>query len=206
MHLSQPDQTNLIVTLPAGSRPFAETLTGRIFLAAGASVLVAVAAHITLPLPFTPVPLVLSDLAVLIVGLTLGPVAALSALMLYLLEGAAGLPVFSPAGPGGVTQLLGPTGGYLFSYPLVALTASLVARACVRIMPKFVAGLLAALGASAVLFSFGTVWLAAEMHLSLAHAYRLAVLPFLLLAAGKIVAAAGVFGASLQFGAERKRT
>jgi len=173
-----------------------DTLTGRVFLAVGASVLVAVAAHISLPLPFTPVPLTLSDLAVFAIGLTLGPVTAFSALMLYLLEGAAGLPVFAPTGLGGIAQLLGPTGGYLLSYPLVALTAALVARFASRLTTRFVAGAVAAICASIVLFTFGTTWLAAEAHLTASAAIRVAVLPFVWGNLAKITAAAGLYSAT----------
>src|SRR5579872_4351062 len=98
-------------------------------LAVLGSLLVAVCAHVSIPLWFTPVPLTLQTFAVLLLGLLLPPGAAAAALVLYLLEGAAGLPVFSPLGPGGMLQLLGPTGGYLLSYPLAAaLTAWLRRR------------------------------------------------------------------------------
>src|SRR5213075_777514 len=86
----------------------------------GASLFVALCARVTLPLPFTPVPLTLQNFGVLMVALLLGPNRALAAMALYLAEGAAGLPVFNPAGPGGLSQLLGPTGGFLLAYPLVA--------------------------------------------------------------------------------------
>jgi biotin transport system substrate-specific component len=73
-----------------------ESFYGRIFLAISATAFVGVCAHVTLPLPYTPVPLVLSDFAVLLVGMALGPVAGFWAMVLYLAEGASGLPVFSP--------------------------------------------------------------------------------------------------------------
>ena len=90
---------------------FQKTLTGRIILAVAATGLVAVCAHISLPLPFTPVPLTLQTFAVILVGMTLGPVVGFSAMVLYLAQGAMGLPVFTPHGPGGVAQLMGPTAG-----------------------------------------------------------------------------------------------
>src|ERR1700738_2128118 len=76
----------------------------------GASLFVALCARVTVPLPFTPVPLTLQNFGVLLVGLTLGSRRATAALLLYLAEGAAGIPVFSLAGVGGIAQLLGPTG------------------------------------------------------------------------------------------------
>src|SRR5207302_3260173 len=89
-------------------------------LVVGASLFVALCAHVTIPLPFTPVPLTLQNFGVLVVGLTLGSRRGFLALALYLAEGAAGLPVFNPTGLGGVAQVLGPTGGFLTVYPLVA--------------------------------------------------------------------------------------
>src|SRR5436309_11932974 len=86
----------------------------------GASLVVALCARVTVPLPFTPVPLTLQNLGVLLVGLLLGSRRGFAALALYLVEGASGLPVFNPAGLGGVAQILGPTGGFLMAYPLVA--------------------------------------------------------------------------------------
>jgi biotin transport system substrate-specific component len=130
-------------------------------IVAGASFFVALCARVTLPLPFTPVPLTLQNFAVLLVGLTLGARRGFAALILYLIEGASGLPVFNPTGPGGVAQLLGPTGGYLMAYPLVAGLAgwlldfgkSTFARAAV-------AGLVAEI----VLFASGIGWLALLTH------------------------------------------
>ena len=73
----------------------------------GASLFVALCAKITVPL--TPVPLTVQNFAVILVGLMLGGRRGFAALALYLAEGASGLAVFTP-GPGGIAQLLGPTG------------------------------------------------------------------------------------------------
>src|SRR5467141_2175661 len=109
-----------------------------------ASLFVAGCARITLPLPFSPVPLTLQNFGVLVVGLVLGPRRAVAALVLYLAEGAAGLPVFNPTGPGGIAQLMGPTGGYLLAYPLVAgLAGFLIERGRKTFARAAVAGLAA---------------------------------------------------------------
>src|SRR5436305_5676820 len=91
-------------------------------LVVGASLFIALCARVTVPLPFTPVPLTLQNFGVLLVGLLLGSRRGFAALALYLVEGASGLPVFSPSALGlhGVAQILGPTGGFLMAYPLVA--------------------------------------------------------------------------------------
>ena len=63
-------------------------------------------------------PLTLQNFAVLLVGMLLGPVAGFSAMVLYLAEGALGLPVFTPYAAGGVAHLLGPNGGFLILLPV----------------------------------------------------------------------------------------
>ena len=173
-----------------GVKEFSRTSTGKIFLTVGATVLVALSAHVSLPLYFTPVPLTLQTMAVILVGLTLGPALGASAMVLYLAEGAMGLPVFSPQGPGGVAQLLGPTAGFLFSYPLAAAAAGGVVRA-VRIgRSQFPSAVLAGLAASVFIFAMGAGWIAHLLHLTSATAWHLGVAPFLLGELLKITAAA----------------
>src|SRR5919205_2778639 len=86
-----------------------------VLLVAGASALIALAAQLAIPLPFTPVPLTMQPLAVLFVGIVLGANRGGAAAALYLLEGMGGLPVFAQ-GHGGAVWLIGPTAGYLWSY------------------------------------------------------------------------------------------
>src|ERR1700761_8181898 len=108
-----------------------------------ATALVAICAHIALPLSFTPIPVTMQTFAVLLLGLLFSPGAAFACLALYLVEGALGLPVFSPHGPGGLAQLLGPSGGYLLSYPFAAPLAGWLFRRGNR-------GFLAAIGAASL--------------------------------------------------------
>jgi biotin transport system substrate-specific component len=138
----------------------------QVALVVGASLFVALCARVTTPLPFTPVPLTVSNFGVLLVGLLLGSRRGFAALMVYLLEGMAGLPVFSPAGPGGVAQLFGVTGGYLLAYPFVAFLAGYVFE---RGAKSFVRAACAGLGAEILLFAGGLSWLYAFTH-SLAKA------------------------------------
>src|SRR5271163_786409 len=88
--------TQLGLTQRSGS--LRESLSGKVILIVAASAFVAICAHISVPLPFTPVPLTLQNFAVILVGMLLGPVAGFSAMVLYLAEGAMGLPVFTPSG------------------------------------------------------------------------------------------------------------
>src|ERR1700747_746533 len=95
------------------------------------SALVAICSHIAVPLWFTPVPLTLQPFAVLLLGLVLGPQLAAATMAAYPLGGAAGVAVLAPglAFGAGMAHLLGPTGGYLMSYPAAAaLVASLRRR------------------------------------------------------------------------------
>src|SRR5438445_915406 len=122
-----------------------------------ASIFVALCARGTLPLPFTPVPLTMQNFGVLLVGLMLGRRRGFAALTLYLAEGLAGMPVFSPTGPGGLAQLLGPTGGYLLAYPFVAgLAGWIMERGKKSFWRSVSAGLLAEI----LLFASGVCWLA----------------------------------------------
>src|SRR6266702_8445192 len=137
----------------------------------GASLVVALCARVTVPLPFTPVPLTLQNFGVLLVGLTLGSRRGFAALALYLIEGASGMPVFNPAGLGGIAQILWPTGGFLMAYPLVAWLAGWVME---RGNKTFARALTAGLLAEILLFAGGLSWLAAITHsFSLAIRYGL---------------------------------
>jgi biotin transport system substrate-specific component len=142
----------------SGERVASGTLAVRRGLAVvlGAAI-VALAAQVAVPLPFTPVPMTLQPLAVLVVGGLLGARLGAAALVLYLVLGALGLPVFTPIGLPGAARLLGPTGGYLLSYPVAAAVTGLLAdrlpaRPPVRLLLASAAGMVVIhLGGSAQL-------------------------------------------------------
>jgi biotin transport system substrate-specific component len=161
----------------------------QVALVVGASLVVALCARITIPLmPLTPVPLTVQNLGVLLVGLMLGSRRGFAALALYLVEGAVGLPVFSPAGPGGIAQLLGHTGGFLMAYPFVAFLAGYIfERGTKTFMRAATAGLLAEI----LLFAGGLTWLYAFTH-SLAKAAYLGLYWFLAAEVIKVMLAAGI--------------
>lgn len=162
-------------------------------LVALGSALVAACAHVAVPLGFTPVPVTLQTFAVVLLGLVLGPGAAFTTLSLYLFEGLAGLPVFTPHGPGGILQIIGPTGGYLLSYPLAALCTSLLYRALPR--RDFASAVLAGATGSIITLTIGASWLSSVMHQPFHSLLTLSVLPFLPGDALKVAAAAGVVAA-----------
>ena len=127
-------------------------------LVIGASALIAIAAQIAIPLPFTPVPLTLQPLAVIFVGVALGATRGAAAAALYLLEGFSGMPVFAQ-GHGGAAWLLGATAGYLYSYPFAAWVAGFVSqRGWGSSIVRSITGMLLALG---VIYLGGWSWLAA---------------------------------------------
>ena len=169
----------------------------------GASLFVALCARVTVPLPFTPVPLTMQNFGVLAVGLMLGSRRGFAALALYLAEGAAGLPVFSPSIlGGGIAQILGPTGGFLMAYPLVAFVAGWVYEKTTHetaIQEKSAAGssrrfawaALSSIAAELVLFAGGLSWLALQTQ-SIAMAIRLGLYWFIFAEVIKVLMAAAV--------------
>ncbi len=174
---------------------FAATLPGQILIGLAATAVVAAAAHVAIPLPFTPVPLTLQPLAVLGVGLALGPIAGFLTMLAYLAEGALGLPVFSPTGPGGTAQLFGATGGFLLAYPVVAAIVGGSARRLGAIMPRFLAAFIAGNAAMAFLFLCGAGWLMHLAHLTLHQTWIAGVAPFLPGEIVKVIVAAGTYSA-----------
>ena len=160
----------------------------QVALVVGASLFVALCARITIPLPSTPVPLTVQNFGVLLVGLLLGSRRGFAALILYLAEGAIGLPVFNPTGVGGVAQLLGATGGFLLAYPLVAWAAGYIME---HGRKNFARAAMGGLLGESVLFVGGLSWLAVLTH-SIAQAFRWGLYWFLFAEIIKVMLAAGI--------------
>jgi biotin transport system substrate-specific component len=165
----------------------AEGVAADVVRIAAANVLLALCAHIVIPLPFTPVPITGQTFGVLLVAVLLGARRSALALVLYLLEGLAGLPVFQPLGVPGPARFLGPTAGYLVAYPFAAFgTGWLVERGATITLPRALransagaplAGAL--LCGEAIIFLGGCTWLALGMHLGWPLAFRAGALPFI---------------------------
>lgn len=146
-----------------------------IALVLGGSLLIGLSAQITIPLPFSPVPITGQTLAVLLAGALLGSKRGGLCLLTYLAEGVAGLPVFS-GGMAGPTHLLGPTGGYLIGFvAAAALTGLLAERGWDR---RLWSNLAAMVTGNLVIYGFGLTWLAVFVGLN--QALTLGVYPFLL--------------------------
>jgi biotin transport system substrate-specific component len=155
--------------------------------------LTALAAQISVPLPFTPVPFTLQPMVVLLGGAALGARMGASSQALYLLLGLAGLPVFaaSPVLPQGAARLLGPTAGFLLSYPLAAFVAGWLAER--RFDRQYLTSLAAMTAGLGVVFAGGLSWLAyGPPALGWSAAVATALTPFLLADLVKLCLAAGV--------------
>jgi biotin transport system substrate-specific component len=148
----------------------------------------ALSAQIAVPLPFSPVPLTGQTFGVLLTGALLGPRLGALAMLLYLAEGACGLPFFA-GGAFGAARFAGPTGGYLVAYPPAAAFVGWLATRGWDRRPGTMLG--AMLTGSVVIFAGGAAWLAHFVG-GASHALTLGVLPFLPGDAVKALLAAGL--------------
>ena len=189
MHSALPSTLPLSNT----SNSVSESLPAKLAMVVAATGLLAICAHISLPLPFTLIPLTLQTFAVILIGMVLGPVAGFCSIVLYLAEGAAGLPVFSPHGVGGVARLLGPSAGFLFSYPIAAALSGLFTRTVRLTKSNFSNAVIAGAIASLPILFMGAAWLAHFSHLSAVAAWHVGVAPFIPGEIVKVTAAAGIF-------------
>lgn len=153
--------------------------------------LISVGAYIAVPLPGTPVPIVLQNLFIMLAALLLGPVWGLAATLVYLALGALGLPVFA-GGTGGFARFLGPTGGYLVGFvpsvPVMALISRLGARR------RWWRDTLALLAGSLIVYACGLPWLRIAIQGSWEKTAAAGLLPFLPGDAIKIALAALLSG------------
>ena len=158
------------------------------------SVLMALCAHVSIPLWFTPVPITLQTFGLSLLALTLGGRRASAALCLYLLEGAAGIPVFNPHGVGGIAQLLGPTGGFLLAYPIAAFASGVIAHNVLQ-RARLLSFSLAVLVSDVIIFSFGALWFGVWSHQPAAMVFSATVLPFL---PGEVIKASAAIALALR--------
>ena len=150
---------------------------------ASANVLLMLCAQVAIPLPWSPVPITGQTFGVLLVAVLLGARRGALALGLYLMEGAAGLPVFAPIGLPGAARLLGPTAGYLWAFPVAAFVTGWLAERIADFSSwsgkARLAG--AVLLGHALILSGGVLWLAMPMGLGMAAALAQGLAPFVLL-------------------------
>ncbi len=128
-----------------------------------------------LHLPIGPVPIVLTNLFVLLSGLLLGARWGFISAALYLLVGAMGMPVFY-GGKGGLAHLFGPTGGYLFGF---VLSAGMVGFISHRIRYSLLGDIIAVIIGSLVIYAFGVPWLKFMTKITWGKAFMIGMIPFL---------------------------
>lgn len=148
-----------------------------------------IGAHIAIPLPFTPVPLTLQTLFVILSGAFLGAVEGGASQLSYLILGIAGLPVFA-GGAFGLSRLFGPTGGYLIGFVVASYFLGWFLKRENTSWGKTLTGIL---GALLILYSLGVLQLALVMKVSLQKAFLLGVLPFMPGEAAKMVLAVLIY-------------
>lgn len=158
-----------------------EGLAWEILRIAAANLLLILCARVAIPLPWTPVPITGQTFGVMLVAVLLGSHRAAIALVLYLVEGLAGLPVFQPFGLPGAARLAGPTAGYLMAYPFAAYVMGWITETrrdgensygLARLAGALLAG-------EAVIFAAGCSWLAFVSAMNWSQALAAGALPFL---------------------------
>ncbi len=154
------------------------------------AVFTALTARITIPLPFTPVPITLQVMAALLAGLVLGPRGGAISQLAYLAAVAAGLPL--DARGLGPAALLGPTAGYLLGFAPAALVTGWLAER-LHIVGTWGGSFIAALAGVAVIYACGLAWLAPGVG-SLGAAWSRGAAPFILIDLFKALVAAAVAG------------
>src|SRR5260370_37441655 len=128
-----------------------------VLLVVGFSIFTGLCAQVSFHLPITPVPVTLQTLAVLLTGAALGSRRGGLAMLVYLAEGAAGLPVFA-GGSGGFIHLVGFTAGYLWAYPIAAFATGLL---CERRLDRSIfTSALAMLPGTLIFYPLAVSWLA----------------------------------------------
>jgi len=170
-----------------------------IALVIGAAAMTGLAAQVSIPLPFTPVPISLQTLTVLLAGAALGPIRGGMGMLLYLVAGMVGVPWFSEQRSG----FDFPSFGYILGFVLAAIVVGAMAR---RGADRTVIGAVAlmVLG-NLVIYALGVAWLANSLGVDLPKALELGAVPFLVGDGLKIALAAGLLPAAWWLVRDRKR-
>jgi biotin transport system substrate-specific component len=178
--------TTLAPTLSARFFPRAASWMRDIFLIILGSLFVAALAQVEIPLPFTPVPITGQTFGVLLIGAALGSKRGSASLLLYLIEGAVGLPFFA-GGAHGLSVLTGATAGYLLGFIAAAYVIGLLAERGLErsVRTSFLPFLVGTL----IIYACGVTWLAVVLG-SFGKAVTLGMLPFIIGDIIKLVAAA----------------
>jgi biotin transport system substrate-specific component len=172
-----------------------EETVGNVARAALLAALMGAFAYVSFPNPFSPAPVSLQVLGVFLAGILLGPVWGGVSMALYLVTGAVGAPVFA-GGSAGIGALVGPTGGYLWSYPVAAFVVGAITHGGLRLRNPVPQGVLRLVGAmvagTVVIYTFGVVGFAIVLDMTLEKAFLTAAVAFIPAEAFKMAAAIGV--------------
>ena len=160
------------------------------------SLVTAICAQVSFHLPFSPVPITGQTFAVLLSGAVLGWRRGFLCQVVYLLEGAAGLPVFAD-GTGSIIHLIGPSGGFLLAFPVAAALVGLFVEFGVARSAWKLAGAL--LSADILILFAGSVWLHFLFHVSFAQAWVMGFFPFLVADLAKVALVGGSLPRALRW-------
>ena len=130
---------------------------------------------LSIPLPFSPVPISLTNFAIFLAIFVLGMKSGTISFIIYLLLGAVGVPVFSSF-RGGFQVLAGPTGGYLIGFIFLALIMGFALDHFDRKLVPTIIGMIIGM---AICYIFGTAWLAGQLGMSFVAALGVGVIPYL---------------------------
>lgn len=149
-------------------------------------------AYVAIPYPLSTAPLTLQVLGVFLVGLLLGPLWGGASMVLYLTAGALGAPIFAQ-GTAGIGVLVGPTGGYLFSYPFAAAAVGYIAHGGLEFrplaessVPRMVGGMAAG---TLVIYGMGVPFLWWNVDITIGTAIVTGAVVFIPVEAAKMAAA-----------------
>ncbi len=159
--------------------------TKNLVITALMAALMCILGPLSLPLPFTPVPISLTNFVIYLAAFVLSWKYCTLSYIVYMLIGMIGLPVFSNFGSG-IDKIVGPTGGYLIGFVFTALICSLINEKFVGKIYMYVIGMAAGL---AMAYAFGTLWFMYQQGMGLKQSLVLCVIPFLIGDAVKIVVA-----------------
>ncbi len=154
-------------------------LTKSIVFVALFAALIAACAFVSIPVPGTPIPIVLQNMMVVLSGLLLGPVLGTASTALFIVAGILGLPIFS-GGTGGIAKLMGPTGGFIIGYAFAALVAGLICgRPRMGRKASIVRIVIAALCGFVVMYIPGVIHFMRSLDKSFAETMALCVTPYI---------------------------
>lgn len=137
--------------------------------------IIAILAQISIPLPFTGVPITMQTFAIVLTAVILGGRLGTMSVLIYILLGAIGIPVFSQF-TGGFQTLIGPTGGYIISFPVVA---AIIGYCSCKYKKNYLMISLAYILAVGISYIIGTIQLAFVANLTFKGALMAGVIPFI---------------------------